>query len=369
MNKVNQEDIQNWREKNNQRTELVISLETILFIIIEGLALCGNVMVVIAVYRNKSLRSITHQYIVTLAITDFLVSLVILPLSIASSVTGQWPYGPDVCFFQGTCILIWACFSMCIVSITAVNRYFCVVKPNIYKSLFSTKKTFVTIAATLMTCSTLVIGFLLGYSGTFQFGPHLFCIPLFPTKHLQMSIMLPAFFFFILIPMLTMFVCYFKVYRRVRQHVLKVAPMLGRCGARSHRKGVEEARITKVVFVVLVLFFVLWTPICIIGTLFILGVTVIPRSVHLMYDFFIMANAASNPIVYGFFNKGFRSEYTRILGCNKFRAKRRLRITFSAEEFTGSEFRRERHENNVKSRISLHEQVFHVPRSCLQDLL
>lgn len=353
MNDINQLDLQNWINKTSARSDLKIFIETTLFVIIELLGLAGNIMVVLAVYRNKTLRTITHQYVVTLAIADFSVALIIFPMSIRSSITGQWAYGPDVCFFQGTSLLIWASFTMSVVSITAINRFFCVVKPNIYRTLFTTKNTMITIAVTLVFCCTLVIGISLGFSGTYHFGPHLFCIPIFPTKQRQMVIMLTTFVLFICIPMATMSICYFKIHRRVKEHAKKVAPMLGRSKVRNLRQGVEEARITKVVSIVLVLFFLFWIPICVIGTLFVLGATIIPRPIHLMYDYFLVSNIASNPIVYGFCNQSFRSEYANILRC-----KKRLpqRIVFSVEQFTGSVHQNQKHEQDA-NRAELKESI------------
>lgn len=337
MNEVNKLDLQNWINKTSERSDLEIVFETALFVIIEALGLVGNVLVVIAVYRNKTLRSITHQYIVTLAIADFVVALIFFPMSITSSATGRWVYGPEVCWFQGVTILSWGSFTMSIVSLTAINRFVCVVKPNVYRTWFTTRKTLIVIAVTLTVCCTLVISISVAFSAAYQFGPHLFCIPIFPTKKLQMSVMLTAFFFFIFIPMATMFICYCKIYQRVKEHTQRVAPTLGRSKTGNSRQGSEDARITKSVFIVLVLFFVFWIPICIIGTLFIMGVTVIPRRVHLLYDYLLVANTASNPIVYGFYNQSFRSEYASIMGCRKFLANR---IAFTVEELTGSVFKR-----------------------------
>lgn len=352
MNDINLQDIENWRNKTNERSNFTVILETSLFAIIEVLALVGNIMVVAAVYRNKTLRSITHQYIVTLAIADFLAALVIIPLSIVSSVTGQWPYGAHVCYVQGILLFIWATFSMSIVSITAINRFFCVVKPNIYRNIFTTRNTFIAILITLLICTAFITGLAVGFKASFQFGPHLFCIPRFPTRDLQMSIMLTSFFFFICIPMVTMLVCYFKVYRQVKKHTKKVAPTLGRSKVWQLRQGAEEARITKVVLLVLVVFFISWIPICIVGTVFIVGVSVIPRRVHLMYDYFLVANAASNPIVYGLGNKKFRLEYASILGMKRFLFGR---ITFSVQEYTGSIAPNEQEltENNTGKKISM----------------
>ncbi|EDO34001.1 predicted protein, partial [Nematostella vectensis] len=104
----------------------------LLFLIIEVSALIGNTFVCLAVYRNRSLRTETHMYILALSIADLTFAVVFLPLSIGSAMTGEWHYGNVTCAVQGTALLIWGGFSLILVSLTALNRYFRVVKPNLY---------------------------------------------------------------------------------------------------------------------------------------------------------------------------------------------------------------------------------------------
>lgn len=338
MDQTNLEDLKNWREKTSQRTETQIAFETLIFVVIEILAIGGNVMVLSAVWRSKSLRTITHQYITVLSTVDLCVALLDFPLFIASSATGKWPYGQLICHIQGTSILVWSAFSMFIVSLTAVNRYFCVVKPNLYKKIFTRKTTVIFITATLVLCMALIIGICTGLAAQYQFGPHLFCIPIFPTKKLQMAVLLPTFFFFIIIPMMTIFFCYFKVFRRVREHVNKVAPSLSRGKTQNLKSRVEDVKITKVVFAVMIVFFLLWAPVCIIGTLFLVGLF-IPRWVHLIYDYLVTSSAATNPILYGFINQTFRSEYAKMLHCKNL--LRRRRDESSVLELSASHVQRE----------------------------
>ncbi|XP_031556411.1 melatonin receptor type 1A-like [Actinia tenebrosa] len=338
MDQTNLEDLRNWRERTSHRTEVQIVFETFLFVLLEIVAIGGNVMVLAAVWRSKSLRSITHQYITVLSTADLCVALLDFSLCVASSTTGDWPYGQVACHIQGTSILLWSTFSMFIVSMTAINRYFCVVKPNLYKTIFTRKSTIIVISTTLVISMAIIIGIPTGLEVKYQFGPHLFCIPVFPTKKLQMAVLLPAHFAFISIPMLTIFVCYFKVFRHVRQHVNKVAPSLSRAKTQNLKSRVEEVKITKVVFAVMIVFFLLWTPVCVIGTLFLIGVF-IPRWAHLTYDYLVITSAATNPILYGFLNQTFRSEYAKILGCKSLQRRRRNDLT--EIEFSASHTQRE----------------------------
>lgn len=59
--------------------------------------LVGNCLVCVAVYRNRSMRTVTNYFIVNLAVADFLVILFCLPPSVVWDVTSTWWFGTAMC--------------------------------------------------------------------------------------------------------------------------------------------------------------------------------------------------------------------------------------------------------------------------------
>ena len=58
----------------------------------------GNLLLGIAVVRNSTLRrTVPNMYIITLAVSDFLMSLVGIPLSLAALIVGEWPFNNFIC--------------------------------------------------------------------------------------------------------------------------------------------------------------------------------------------------------------------------------------------------------------------------------
>ena len=51
-------------------------------LLIPLLTIAGNILVVVAVARERSLRTVTNYFIVSLAIADFLVALVVMPFAV-----------------------------------------------------------------------------------------------------------------------------------------------------------------------------------------------------------------------------------------------------------------------------------------------
>lgn len=72
---------------------VLIALQSLVFIV----GLIGNALVCIAVYRNKSMRTVTNYYIVNLAVADFLVILICLPPTVVWDVTETWFMGLILC--------------------------------------------------------------------------------------------------------------------------------------------------------------------------------------------------------------------------------------------------------------------------------
>lgn len=72
---------------------VLIALQFLVFIV----GLIGNGLVCIAVYRNKSMRTVTNYYIVNLAVADFLVILICLPPTVVWDVTETWFMGLILC--------------------------------------------------------------------------------------------------------------------------------------------------------------------------------------------------------------------------------------------------------------------------------
>lgn len=70
-------------------------------IALHGLVFCiglvGNALVCVAVYRNRTMRTVTNYFIVNLAVADFMVILFCLPPTVVWDVTQTWFLGTLCC--------------------------------------------------------------------------------------------------------------------------------------------------------------------------------------------------------------------------------------------------------------------------------
>ena len=263
-----------------------------------------------AVYRNQRLRTLSNMCVVALAVSDILMSTCCVPFSVATLIRGQWIFGERACQFHGFGVLTFGFASLQSMQIIALNRYFCVVKPEKYIVLFKKQRTLMYIA--VVWCVALIgsvppFFFNHGHGLEFQPGKAM-CLYTFHT-----NIAYTAFIecVYIATPLTIITICYAKVFytvsrsNRVFSH--ENNPQL-------LRANVEEAKVTKTLAAVMVGFTCCWLPVCIIDYIDATsGEPTLPRQAYLTYGFLVYLSGTINPFIYGAMNKQFRCEYKAIL--------------------------------------------------------
>lgn len=97
-------------------------------------AMIGNVLVIAAVWRYRRLRSVTNCFVVSLALADLLVSILVLPLNIVVEVTGQWLFGSIVCDLWVSSDVLLCTSSILNLCCISLDRYFAITRPLIYST-------------------------------------------------------------------------------------------------------------------------------------------------------------------------------------------------------------------------------------------
>ena len=296
-----------------QRSLGLVVFESALMMFINILAFIGNMLVCWAVYRNQRLRTIPNIYVVTLAMSDALMAVLCMPMSVVLLITGEWPFSSAVCHFQGFFCFFCALYSLLLMTATAVNRYFRVVKPNLYRQRFKVKSTCISVVA-----MTLFAAFGAGLSSMAQWATFIvhygkvICFMDFDTPYLDMAYMAYLDAVYIGIPIAIIMFAYYKIFRTIKEHNHEMS---------CKRQGttlpfnVEEVKITKALFAAVLGFILCWGPIAIIDMVdsFSAHKLAIPRQVFILYIYLGFGSCSINPIIYGVMNRAFRAEFLRVL--------------------------------------------------------
>ena len=304
-----------------ERPVALVVLESAVMLIIDVLAFAGNLLVCSAVYRNRNLRTITNMYVVSLAISDGLMASLCIPFSIVLLVTGKWPFGFKVCQFFGFFCFFFGMVSLLLITATSVNRYFCVVRPNVYKRVFKVKLTFVSIVViVVLAASGAGLSLILGWASYFVDYGKVVCYTQFRTAGEEKTYVGVSYVFFMFIPITVISCCYYKIFKTVKQHKREI-------NSSGHGRpvslNVQEINITKSLFAAVVGFGLCWGPVAVVD---LLGLytehkLAIPRQVFLMYVYLGYGSSVVNPVIYGIMRKAFRTEFLRVLTFRRSKAR------------------------------------------------
>jgi melatonin receptor type 1A len=274
-------------------------------------------------YKRPILRTITNVYIGALSVSDVLMSVLVMPWTVIILIKGEWVFVDAVCQFQGFMVLLLAWSSLHIMTLTAINRYCRVVKPNTYRKWFYIKSSIATIAVTLVTIIVVILTPILGGWSHFTFRPGKgTCFMTFKesfktTRRVYIAVVVLV---YSVCPMFIIFLCYYRVFRTVRHHATLIHPKLqnplaaGRENIHPASMSVREVHITRTLFCMVVGFLVCWIPVIIVEMMnSFMGTASLPRSAYLCYLFFAYISSAINPIIYAVINKTFRRELLSVL--------------------------------------------------------
>lgn len=296
----------------------------------------GNVLVCLAVCASRRLRCLTNCFIVSLAITDLLLGLLVLPFSALLQLREDWPLGPVFCNFYISMDVMLCTASILTLLTISVDRYLAVTMPLRYASLVLPWR--VAVAMASVWTVSLAVSFLpiqIGWNtvnGTVQNRG-----PMAQENRCRFELNRPyvltdALLTFFL-PLIVMCWTYLRIFRIARAQAKRIVSARPTCvTSYSGRKkpsisttlvssvsavALREHKATVTLAAVIGAFVVCWLPYFILFTILGLKEHRDPSSVK-EYPYVLWlgyANSALNPILYGALNRDFRLAYTHLLRC------------------------------------------------------
>ena len=299
------------------RATSTVVFEGVIFSLMFATALAGNILVCLAFINNSTLRrSLNNYFIVSLAVSDILMAVLVEPLTFSALVTGKWPFSDAACQYHGVAMFILGVVSLQTFMLISVNRYVKMVKSNIlYKKVFKKNTVLLMIIISWIIASISLPIFLLT-GNRFAFNSNRSIC--YPVSSLTGRVFLHSTYaLFIMIPHCIMFFCYFKVFRKIHDHNAQIANSAASGNSEiASQSYAREVRVTRMLFVTMVAFHLCWIP------LYALELAVLirndldaPRAVYITTTFTVSASSSINPIIYAVMTKDFRDTFKRILFC------------------------------------------------------
>lgn len=303
-------------------TSLEAVLVSSLSSIFDLVALVGNLLVCLAVYRNRKLRTTNNLYIAALAILGIVFACFVGPSIVLTFITGAWVFGSVYCGIQ-VFLLHFVEFAMLhTIALTAFNRYCRIVRPALYSRFFMKKKRSFIILASVLLFQAIFFGVLsLPVLSQYKFSyKRASCSIVYhsnTTEEVYVGLKFSLHFVFTCIVVLF---CYFKVFRAIREHELNLSHTVhARADAENTnsalRVNVKEIRITRTLLAVVLVFLMCWIPEYIISILLRIKPDILHPAAKRSLLLVPFVSCAANPMIYAATNRAFLVEFRDILLC------------------------------------------------------
>ncbi|XP_031552599.1 5-hydroxytryptamine receptor 4-like [Actinia tenebrosa] len=292
------------------RTIVQIVFETGFHVLILLIALIGNLCVLYIFYKFPRLRKVTSYYVTTLAVSDVANAVLVMPVAVVISAVGYNVQNLISCTVIGTIGYTLVLVSLQTTTLIAINRFFCVIKPSIYRKHFKPKPAKIMIIGLWCFSLGLVLVIVASGMGNFYFHPGRFvCILAFCDRTFERVITSLMILVFVVFPIVIAVICYARIIKVVEHHKATARKRVHQESSLSK----DEVEITRSLLAVVLGFIFCWIPCSVV---FQLEVYMdLPREVEMIFIYSNFLSSAINPILFNVYNKPFRKLFYKIFFC------------------------------------------------------
>ncbi|XP_077992904.1 D(1) dopamine receptor-like [Glandiceps talaboti] len=283
----------------------------------------GNILVISSVLTFRRLRTVTNYFIVSLAVADTTVAVLVMPFAAANEIMGKWVFGTVFCRVYN-CLDVLCCtasiINLCMISL---DRYLAITSPFTYHQRMTSRTAAIMIAVTYAVSALIsVVPVLLGWYEDERYrelydDPEFCALLLNPTYALVSSLI--SFY----IPMMIMIFTYARIFCVARKHEIRIAAqenMVNRIqysdksGTKRKFSYARERKAAKTLGIIVGVFILCWLPFFIVNVVDPYCFGCVPVPVFTTFVWLGYVNSGLNPLIYAF-NSEFRRAFKNIICC------------------------------------------------------
>ncbi|NXM71688.1 CCR8 protein, partial [Serilophus lunatus] len=206
--------------------------------------LMGNVLVLWVLTAFRKIKTMTDVYLLNLAISDLLF-VFSLPFLIQYSIVNQWSFGNAMCKIISSAYFVGFYSSVFFITIMSIDRYLAIVQ-SVYALKIRTAAYGVVTSLVLWVIAILASMPDLIFFQEMHVGNQLMCIPRYPNNnhHWKTFSNFEVNVLGWLIPVAVLIFCYHNILKKLQK-----------CHTQDKYKAI------KLIFIVVIVFFLFWTPI------------------------------------------------------------------------------------------------------------
>ncbi|XP_035531241.1 cholecystokinin receptor type A [Morone saxatilis] len=355
------------QEPSPEPQDINQTVRIVLYSLIFLLSVLGNSLIIAVLVRNRRMRTVTNLFLLSLSISDLMVSLVCIPFTLIPNLMRDFVFGTGICklvmYFMGVSVSV-STFNLVAISL---ERYSAICNPLTSRTWQTKSHAAKVITATWVVSFILMLPYpisstLKPFTRRNNSTGHM-CRLVWPNDVIQQSWYVSLLLLLFLIPGIVMMTAYglisLELYRGIKFEVSNrkssrdrqsstgsikpgdsdgcymqpskrksitgnstnssSKPMVGRvCGSSSTANLMAKKRVIRMLLVIVFLFFLCWTPVFVVNAWQAFDrrsayrLTGAPISfIHLLS----YTSACVNPIIYCFMNKRFRQGMLSTFTC------------------------------------------------------
>ncbi|OCT71789.1 D(1C) dopamine receptor-like [Xenopus laevis] len=319
--------------------------------------LLGNTLVCLAVIKFRHLRSkVTNFFVISLAVSDLFVALLVMPWKAVTEVAGYWLFGAfcDTWVAFDIMCSTASILNLCIISL---DRYWAIASPFRYERKMTQRVAFIMIGVA-WTLSILIsfIPVQLSWHKSQEADKELKAIN--HTENCDSSLnrtyAISSSLISFYIPVVIMIGTYTRIYRIAQTQIRRISSLER---AVEHAQSAhpdcvnenslktsfrKETKVLKTLSIIMGVFVFCWLPFFVLNCMIPFCHMSLPgqnepeppcvsETTFNIFVWFGWANSSLNPVIYAF-NADFRKAFTTILGCNRFCSSNNVEaVNFSNE--------------------------------------
>ncbi|XP_070782078.1 trace amine-associated receptor 1-like [Enoplosus armatus] len=293
-------EIDNFNYTLTNTPSVLCVLLYILLILLSVVTICGNLLVIISITYFKQLHTPTNYLILSLAVADLLVGIIVFPFSMAFSLSSCLYHEDLFCKVRGSFDISLSTCSILNLCCISIDRYYAVCQPLTYR--------------TKITHRVVVVMILVSWSVSVLIGISVIIAGLNNEKCEERCIIdvlientigpILSFYF----PVIIMLCIYLKIFLVAQRQARSIqSTKSGAAVSKTERKA------TKTLAIVLGVFLLCWTPFFLCITFMPFSNNSVPVSVVETLNWLTLSNSMLNPFIYSFFYSWFRSAFRMII--------------------------------------------------------
>ncbi|XP_005526302.1 PREDICTED: probable G-protein coupled receptor 83 [Pseudopodoces humilis] len=291
----------------------VKALLIVAYSVIIVMSLFGNMLVCHVVLKNKRMHSATSLFIVNLAVSDIMITLLNMPFTLVRFVNSTWIFGKAMCHISRFVQYCSLHVSTLTLTAIALDRHQVILNPLKQRMSLTKGALSISVIWLMATCFSLPHAV---YQKLFQYNyreatVRSLCLPDFPEpaelvwKYLDLS----TFLLLYLLPLLIITITYMRLAKKLwlRNAIGDITTQQYVTHHRNKKKSI------KMLMLVVVVFAVCWFPLnCYVVLISSLGIKT-KNSLYFALHWFAMSSTCYNPFIYCWLNESFRTELRSLL--------------------------------------------------------